>query len=85
MKNVPASFDVVDELYRAELMPDANASVLAIGRSQETGAIYPVVWVRTQGAATIVVNTLGHDDRTHNLAAYKHFLANTRAWLLNRP
>ena len=85
MKNVPASFDVVDELYRAELMPDANASVLAIGRSQKTGAIYPVVWVRTRGAATIVVNTLGHDDRTHNLAAYKQLLANTRTWLLNRP
>ncbi len=29
--------------------------------------------------------TLGHDDRTHNLAAYKQFLANTRTWLLNRP
>ena len=85
MKNVPASFEVVDELYRAELTPDAEASVLAIGRSHETGAIYPVIWIRTQGPATIVVNTLGHDDRTHNLAAYKQFLANTRSWLLNRP
>ena len=85
MKNVPASFEVVDELYRAELLPDAQASVLAIGRSHETGTIYPVIWIRHRGPATIVVNTLGHDDRTHNLAAYKHFLANTRAWLLNRP
>ena len=85
MKDLPVSFDVVDELYRAELMPDASASVLAIGRSPETGAIYPVIWVRNRGKATIVVNTLGHDDRTHNLAAYKQFIANTRTWLLNRP
>ena len=84
MKNVPASFEVFDELYRAELRPDAEASVLAIGRSHETGAIYPVIWVRRRDAATIIVNTLGHDDRTHDLAAYKHFLANTRTWLL-RP
>lgn len=82
MQGVPASFDVVDELYRSELLPDANASVLAIGRSLETGAIYPVVWIRQHGDATILVNTLGHDDRTHNLAAYKQIVANARDWLL---
>ena len=82
MKEVPASFDVYDELYRAELNPDADAVVLAIGRSLETGKIYPVVWTRKKGTATIVVNTLGHDDRVHNLEAYKQLLANTRNWLL---
>ncbi|MEM1094125.1 MAG: PVC-type heme-binding CxxCH protein [Bacteroidota bacterium] len=82
MEGVPASFEVFDELYRAELLPDANAVVLAIGRSHETGKIYPVVWTRQVGEATVVMNTLGHDDRVHNLVAYKRILANTRDWLL---
>ncbi len=82
MDDVPANFEITDELYRAELLPDAQAVVLAIGRSHETGAIYPVIWVRQVGDATVVVNTLGHDDRAHNLAAYKRIIANTRRWLL---
>lgn len=82
MEGVPASFEITDELYRAEILPDARAIVLAIGRSHETGAIYPVIWVRRVGDATIVVNTLGHDDRAHDLAAYKRIIANTGRWLL---
>ena len=34
----PGSFEVIDELYRAELLPDARAVVVAVGRSLETGA-----------------------------------------------
>ena len=83
MKDVPASFDIFDELYRAELLPEAEAVVLAIGRSKETGAIYPVVWLRRHAGAKILVNTLGHDDRAHNLAAYKQILRNARAYLLD--
>ncbi|MCY3594012.1 MAG: ThuA domain-containing protein [Bacteroidetes bacterium] len=79
---VPNRFEITDELYRAELLPDANANILAIGRSHETNEIYPVIWVRQVGDATIVVNTLGHDDRAHNLAAYKRVIANARTWLL---
>ncbi|MDE2956253.1 MAG: ThuA domain-containing protein [Bacteroidota bacterium] len=83
MQGVPANFDIVDELYRAELLPDARAIVVATGRSHETGAVFPVIWVRHVGEATIVVNTLGHDDRAHDLPAYKQIIANARDWLLN--
>ena len=82
MEGVPASFEITDELYRAEILPDAQAIVLAIGRSHETEAIYPVIWVRQVGDAKIVVNTLGHDDRAHDLPAYKRIIANSRRWLL---
>ena len=85
MEGVPGSFEVVDELYRAELLPDARAVVVAIGRSHETGAIYPVVWVRRVGDSVIVVNTLGHDDSTHDHPAYKRIVANVRQWLLDAP
>ena len=82
MQGVPASFDIVDELYRAELLPEAEAVVLAIGRSKETGAIYPVLWLHRHGAAQILVNTLGHDDRAHDLPAYKQIVRNARNYLL---
>ncbi len=86
MDGVPASFDVTDELYRAELLPSAEAVVLAIGRSKVTGMVYPVIWTRRRGDATIVVNTLGHDDRAHNHSAYKTILSGSRDWLLqDRP
>ena len=84
MQGVPASFDITDELYRAELLPDAEASILAIGRSKTSGMVYPVIWTRRRGDAVIVVNTLGHDDRAHNLAPYKQVLANLRSWLLDQ-
>ena len=82
MRDVPPSFEITDELYRAELLPESQAIVLAIGRSQETGAIYPVVWLRHHGEAQILVNTLGHDDRAHGLAAYKQIVHNARTALL---
>ena len=46
MEGVPGSFEVVDELYRADLLPDARAVVVAIGRSHETGA-----FIRWSGCA----------------------------------
>ncbi len=82
MRDVPASFDIVDELYRAELLPESEAVVLAIGRSKETGTIYPVVWLRHAGDARVLVNTLGHDDRAHGHPAYQQIVRNARAFLL---
>ena len=82
MHGVPEKFEITDELYRAELLPDAHANILAIGRSHDTNAIYPVIWVRQVGDATILVNTLGHDDRAHDHIAYKRVIANARGWLL---
>ncbi len=83
MDGLPDRFEITDELYRTELLPDANASILAIGRSHETGEVYPVIWARQVGDARIVVNTLGHDERAHDLAAYKRIVANARTWLLS--
>ena len=82
MDEVPARFEITDELYRAELLPEANANILAIGRSHETNEVYPVIWVRQVGEAKILVNTLGHDDRAHDHLAYKRIIMNARKWLL---
>ena len=82
MYDVPTSFSIVDELYHTELQPDSEAVVLATGRSRETGSTYPVVWLRRHGTAHILVNTLGHDERAHDHAAYRQILRNARTFLL---
>ncbi len=82
MHGLPEKFAIMDELYRTELLPDAQANILAIGRSHDTDAVYPVIWTRRVGKSTILVNTLGHDDRAHNHVAYRRVIANARKWLL---
>ncbi|MEM9142159.1 MAG: ThuA domain-containing protein, partial [Bacteroidota bacterium] len=85
MKGVPKTFRIVDELYRWEQDPEGAAvEVLAVGRGLESGAEFPVVWVVKHPKAKIVGNTLGHDERAHNLPAYKTLLANSLEWAKTR-
>ncbi len=82
VEDVPTTFEITDELYRAELNPDSDANIIAIGRSLETDETYPVIWTRQVGDAKILVNTLGHDDRAHDHMAYKRILFNARRWMI---
>lgn len=82
MKGVPARFRIVDELYRWEKDPKGTSvEVLAIGRGLESGEEYPVVWVVKHPKAKIVGNTLGHDERAHELPAYQTILNNSLNWV----
>lgn len=82
MKNVPAKFKIVDELYRWEKDPEGSeVEILAIGRSLETGETYPVVWTVKHPNSKIVCNTLGHDEKAHDLTAYKTILGNSLKWI----
>lgn len=82
MKDVPKTFRIVDELYRWEKDPlGTDIEVLAIGRGLESGEEFPVVWVVKHPKATIVANTLGHDERAHNLQAYRTILKNSLQWV----
>ena len=82
MQNVPAKFRIVDELYRWEKDPEGTeVEVLAIGRGLESGKEYPVVWTVNHPNSKIVGNTLGHDERAHNLGAYKTILGNSLKWI----
>jgi len=84
-QGAPASFRIVDELYRAERKDgDARIHVLAIGRSLETGAEYPVLWTVERPKGRTVVLTLGHDGRAHELPAFKQLYANSVRWTLDR-
>ena len=82
MKGVPSRFRVVDELYRWEKDPEGTAiEVLAVGRGLKSGEEFPVVWVVKHPKAKIVGNTLGHDERAHDLKAYQSLLKNSVRWL----
>ncbi len=83
MHEVPAAFRVTDELYRFERDPAGAAiEVLAVGRSLETGAEFPVVWTVAREKGRTVCITLGHDGRTHDDPAYQRLLANAVKWIL---
>ena len=82
MKGVPSKFRIVDELYRWEKDPEGTeVEVLAVGRGLESGEEFPVVLVVKHHKAKIAANTLGHDERAHNLRAYQTLLKNSIKWV----
>lgn len=82
MKGVPSRFRITDELYRWIKDPEAvDVEVLAIGKGLESGEEFPVVWTVKHPKAKIVGNTLGHDERAHDLKAYQTILKNTIKWV----
>ncbi|MBC8001552.1 MAG: ThuA domain-containing protein, partial [Opitutaceae bacterium] len=82
MKGVPASFSLVDELYYLEPEPKSTPiQVLAEAHSATKNKTYPSVYVVKHPKARIVVITLGHDARAHDLDAYKTLLKNAISWV----
>ncbi len=87
MQGVPASFDVIDELYYMNAEPDkippgtAPIEVLAESSpSQRFNKPHPVIWTTKHERARIVGFTLGHDERVHDHPAYRTLLANAVKW-----
>ncbi len=87
MQGVPASFDVVDELYYMNAEPDkVPAGTVAIEVLAETspskkfGKPHPSVWITRHDKARIAGIALGHDARTHEDAAFKRILVNAVKW-----
>ncbi|HET6285038.1 MAG TPA: ThuA domain-containing protein [Polyangia bacterium] len=57
VKNLPASFPVVDEIYAFTRMRADNQIVLRCGRGN-----YPVSWYREEGSGRIFYTAMGHND-----------------------
>ena len=83
MKNVPATFEVEDELYYINAEPDkipagtASIEVLAeTSPSVRFKAPHPVVWITKHDKARVVGITLGHDERVHDHQAFRTLLTN---------
>jgi len=87
LKNVPATFEVFDELYYLNAEPDkipaGTAAIDVLAQSSPSikyKAPHPVVWITAHPKARIVGLTLGHDQRVHDLAPFKTLLANAVQW-----
>ena len=87
MKGVPATFKVEDELYYVNAEPDKTPEgtspieVLAeTSPSVKYSKPHPSVWITKHDKAKIVGIALGHDERVHDLTAFKAILANAVKW-----
>lgn len=91
MKGVPATFDVTDELYYVNAEPDkipaGTASIELLAQtspSKKFSKPHPSVWVAKHDKARIIGIALGHDERVHDLDAYKTILSNAVKWVSAR-
>jgi type 1 glutamine amidotransferase len=87
MRGVPATFDVVDELYQvnpdAAQVPAGTAPIDVLAETSPSARYmkpHPAVWITEHPKARIVAITIGHDGRTHDLAAFKSLLVNAVTW-----
>ncbi|MEY4938888.1 MAG: hypothetical protein RIQ93_623 [Verrucomicrobiota bacterium] len=87
MKNVPATFEVFDELYHVNAEPAKNSpgtaaiEVLAeTSPSQKYNQPHPSIWITRHSQARIVGIAPGHDERVHDLEAFKTLLVNAVRW-----
>jgi putative membrane-bound dehydrogenase-like protein len=81
LRNVPARFNIKDELYWFE--PDAQGTpiqVLATAHSKQKNKAYPQVFTVAHPKGRVVGLTLGHDGDAHNHPAYIQLLRNAVLW-----
>lgn len=87
MKDVPPAFDVIDELYHvngAEPIPEGTAPIEVLAEttpSQKYGKPHPSVWITKNDKARIVGIALGHDEKVHDLPAFRAILTNAVKWV----
>jgi uncharacterized protein len=91
MLDMPASFEVVDELYymnaEPEKIPPGTASIEVLATTSPSvrfNTPHPAVWITRHPTARIAGITLGHDGRTHDHPAFKTLLVNAVKWAGHR-
>ena len=87
MKGVPATFSVEDELYylnaEADKVPQGTSAIDVLAETSPSVKFmkpHPAVWTTSHPTARIVGITLGHDQRVHDLDAFKTLLVNAVTW-----
>ena len=88
LQGVPASFEVEDELYyinaEPEKIPAGTAPIEVLAETSPSIRFkkpHPVVWITKHDKARIVGLTLGHDERVHDMPAYRTLLTNAVKWV----
>ncbi len=87
MQGVPATFEVIDELYyinaEPEKIPPGTSPIEVLAETSPSIKFkkpHPVVWTTQHPKARIVGLTLGHDARVHDLKPYQTLLTNAVKW-----
>jgi hypothetical protein len=82
MKDVPATFAIVDELYRMEHhQKEIKWTILAESKSRQTDLVCASIWISERKKGKVLSCSLGHDRLAHDVPAYQQFLRNAIAWL----
>jgi len=89
MVGVPDSFDVQDELYymNAEGAPEGTNKIEVLAETTPSikySKPHPSVWITDHPKARIVGIALGHDERVHDLPAFKAILNNATKWVAGK-
>jgi uncharacterized protein len=92
MKGVPASFEVEDELYyvnaEADKVPPGTAAIEVLAATSPSVRYkqpHPSVWITRHVTARVIGIALGHDERVHDLPAFKTLLVNAVRWAARLP
>jgi putative membrane-bound dehydrogenase-like protein len=87
MQGVPATFEVIDELYyinaEPEKIPPGTSPIEVLAETSPSIKFkkpHPVVWITQHPKARIVGLTLGHDARVHDLKPAHPLLTNAVKW-----
>lgn len=87
MEGVPASFTVEDELYyvnaEADKIPEGTAAIDVLAETSPSNKFnkpHPSIWITKHPTAKVVGIALGHDERVHDLEAFKTVLRNAVKW-----
>jgi uncharacterized protein len=70
-------FDLIDERYcNLRMSPDITVLV----SHELDGTVFPLVWTRTYGASSIVVDTLGHNAESFASSEHREILGRSARW-----
>ncbi|WP_126246320.1 ThuA domain-containing protein [Chitinophaga rhizosphaerae] len=83
-RKVPKSFTLDDELYHFNADPAAAQITVLAQSTNDKGVTHPAVFVVEHPDARIVGLALGHDAKSHELAAYQSLLRNAVKWAGHR-
>jgi type 1 glutamine amidotransferase len=89
MIGVPTSFEAFDELYyvNAEGAPEGTNKIEVLAETSPSKKYmkpHPSVWITDHPKARIVCIALGHDERVHDMPAFKAILANATKWVAGK-
>ena len=72
-------FRIVDEVYA---FMDVADDVEPLAWSTHSEHDHPLLWAREVGAARVVYDALGHDERSFDQAGHRHIIRRASKWLL---